>query len=125
MLVPVPSAPGAVRARGEDTVLAVARAAARTLRAGGTDAVAVAALRHTRRVADSRGLGAAARRSNLAGAFEVRPDRVPRLRGRRVVVVDDLVTTGASVTEAVRALRCAGVVHAVAAAVAGAPGRPS
>ena len=55
------------------------------------------------------GLGAAARADNLAGAHRVRARRAARLGGAgAVVLVDDLVTTGASLAEAARALRTAG-----------------
>jgi predicted amidophosphoribosyltransferase len=64
-------------------------------------------------VRDQAGLGARARQQNLAGAFRVRR----RLR-EPVVLVDDLVTTGASLTEATRTLRAAGVVVLGAATVA-------
>lgn len=52
------------------------------------------------------GLSAAQRAENLAGAFEV-VDR-PALAGRRVVLIDDVVTTGATVDRLARLLRRAG-----------------
>jgi predicted amidophosphoribosyltransferase len=68
----------------------------------------VPALRHVRRVRDQSELGAPARRANLAGALAVRRSAVGSVAGRPVVVVDDIVTTGATVTEAARALTSAG-----------------
>ncbi|MGW6919037.1 ComF family protein [Kitasatospora sp. NPDC054939] len=107
LLVPVPSARAAVRARGHDPTLRLARCAARTLRRRGLDAGAVPLLRHTRAVADQAGLSAAERRRNLHGALTA-TDRAARLAaGRQTVLVDDLVTTGASLTEAARALAAA------------------
>ena len=69
-------------------------------------------VRRTRRTRQQVGLSADARRRNVSGAFAVRPDAVRRLGGRPVVVVDDVVTTGATVKALTRALRRAGV-HAV------------
>ncbi len=54
------------------------------------------------------GLGANARRDNLRGAFEVPERAMDRIFGRRLLLVDDVYTTGATVKSAARALRKAG-----------------
>jgi len=58
-------------------------------------------LAHSRPVADQAGLGARARQENLSGAFRLRRP----IGDGAVVIVDDLVTTGSSLTEAARVLR--------------------
>ncbi|MEU3951794.1 ComF family protein [Streptomyces achromogenes] len=106
LLVPVPSARWAVRARGHDPVRRMALAAARELRRTGTPARVAAVLRQRRAVADQTGLDAPGRLANLSGALEVTAGGGRLLGdGRRVVLVDDLMTTGASLAEAARALR--------------------
>jgi ComF family protein len=93
--VTVPTTRAAYRRRGYDPVALLAR------RAGV----------HTSRVfarprshPDQKSLGRLARAQNLAGSFEARA----RLEGRGFIVLDDIVTTGATVLEAARALRAAG-----------------
>lgn len=108
MLVPIPSSGRAVAARGHDPTLRLARAAARHLRGAGVAAQTLAALRQTRRVADQTGLGAVERARNLRGALAVPGSARGLLSGLPVIVVDDLLTTGASLSEGARALRCAG-----------------
>ncbi|WP_424213500.1 ComF family protein [Streptomyces sp. BI20] len=106
-LVPVPSSRAGTRARGHDPVARVAVVAAGRLRAAGVPARAVPGLLRQRRgVADQVGLGAAGRRANLAGALEPRrgAGRALPVAGE-VVLVDDLSTTGATLAEAVRAVR--------------------
>ena len=110
VLVPVPSARAAARRRGGDHVLRLARVAGARWRIP-----VEPALRLVRAVHDSAGLGAAARHANLAGAMAAArpPPSVPA-----ALLVDDIVTTGATLHEATRALRAAGwpVLGAVALA---------
>ena len=63
----------------------------------------------TRRTRQQVGLSADARQRNVAGAFAARPDALERLRGRPVVIVDDVMTTGATVKAVTRALQRAGI----------------
>ena len=58
-----------------------------------------------------RGLSAGERRRNVAGAFALRPVHTQRAQGARVLLIDDVLTTGATVEEAARVLRRAGVVR--------------
>lgn len=112
-LVPMPSDPRAVRRRGLDITCALARRAARV---HGGDIRVVSALRQRRRPKDQAGLTSAERWVNLHGALAARG--IGRLKGRKVVVVDDVVTTGASLAEAVRALDADGISVLGAAVVA-------
>lgn len=105
LLVPVPSARWAVRARGHDPARRIALAAAGELRRAGMPARVVAVLRQRRRVADQSGLNSRQRLDNLAGALTVVPGGGRLLAEGLVVLVDDLMTTGASLTEASRAVR--------------------
>ncbi|MEU6220866.1 ComF family protein [Streptomyces sp. NPDC047022] len=105
LLVPVPSARRAVRARGHDPVRRMALAAAGELRRSGTTARVTAVLRQRRPVADQAGLNSRQRLVNLADALEVAGGGVRLLAGGRVVLVDDVMTTGASLCEAARAVR--------------------
>lgn len=54
------------------------------------------------------GLSGDARRRNVAGAFVAHPALPQRLRGRRVILVDDVITTGATVAAVTRALKAGG-----------------
>ncbi|MFI6340584.1 ComF family protein [Streptomyces sp. NPDC050535] len=108
LLVPVPSSRRAVRARGHDPARRIALAAAGELRRTGTPARVLAVLRQRRAVADQSGLNSRQRLDNLAGALEVAAGgERPLAGGGRIVLVDDLMTTGASLTEAARAVRAA------------------
>ena len=66
-------------------------------------------------------LGREARLANVKGVFQVDPLRAPRLAGRRVVLVDDVMTSGASLFAAAQVLRDAGAAHITAVVLARTP----
>jgi predicted amidophosphoribosyltransferase len=116
ILVPVPSASTAVRERGFDATAALAKRAVRRLSAERPVRTAGLLAQH-RGLADQSGLDAAERSANLRGGLRLRrsgwfpgnPGKAAaRPDGPALVVVDDLVTTGASLTEAARCLAEAG-----------------
>jgi predicted amidophosphoribosyltransferase len=118
VLVPVPSARAAVRQRGGDRVLRLVRLA------GWRWQLPVApTLRLVRAVRDSAGLSAAARHANLAGAMAAARPPPSAAAVPSVVLVDDIVTTGATLHEATRALRAVGWPVLGAVAVAATPRR--
>jgi predicted amidophosphoribosyltransferase len=101
-VVPAPTRRWAARRRGGDPVTRVALAAV----AGHREINVVQVLRTRALVADSVGLSIADRQRNIAGRVKV----VRPLDGSagEVVVVDDIVTTGATVCESVRVLQTVG-----------------
>jgi ComF family protein len=64
-------------------------------------------LRRVRSTGPQSDLGAAERRANVRGAFAA----APAVAGRHVVIVDDVLTTGATAAECARALRAGGAVR--------------
>ncbi len=107
MVVPVPTSRTAMRRRGYRVAeLLAARAGLRPRRL----------LLPAHAAADQRGLQREARAENVAGTMRALP-----LAGRRVLIVDDVVTTGATLGEAARALRAAGAEVVGAATVASTP----
>ena len=102
LVIPVPLHPRRQRQRGFNQAALLAAEVSKFLNipSGAKDCV---------RVRDTRpqtGLRAAERRKNVAGAFDVpEPERV---RGRRVLLIDDVLTTGATAHACAQALRKAG-----------------
>lgn len=112
-VVPLPSSSAAVRRRGDDHMLRLARRASRRL--GGPPVRRL--LRRPGRSADQAGLTHAERQANLAETMRATPG------AWRVIVCDDVVTTGASLAEACRALAAGGHMVAGLAVVAETPRR--
>lgn len=111
-IVPAPTRRSAARRRGGDPVTRIADAAV----AGHPDITVTAALRMRALARDSVGLDTSARERNIAGRVRLR-GRPP---GTEVLLVDDVVTTGATARESVRVLRSAGARVAAVLAVAAA-----
>ena len=70
--------------------------------------VLVDGLVRTRATPSQGRLNRAQRQRNVQGAFSVRPARKPRIAGKSVLLVDDVLTTGATLGACARALRKAG-----------------
>jgi predicted amidophosphoribosyltransferase len=114
-LVPIPSSKSTHRRRGRSFMVEMTKRISQEINLPVNDCLHI-----TRRVADQSGLTRDQRKSNLEGAFSVKPGAV--LRGD-LILIDDVVTTGATLSEAARALNsqgfhALGTVSAVTACVA-------
>ena len=92
--------PGHVLRRGFNQSAELARMLGRTMSLRPLTGVLV----KTRETRTQSSLGRAARRGNVAGAFSASPE----VRGRHILIVDDVMTTGATMTACVRACLEAG-----------------
>jgi predicted amidophosphoribosyltransferase len=122
LLVPVPSTARAARARYGDHLTRLTRHAEAGLRRAGRSVVVARPVRAVPRP-DSAGLDSAARAALAAGAFQPRAGGMARLpsvaSGRSVVLLDDIVTTGATLAGLSRILAGGGVRVDAAAVLAG------
>jgi ComF family protein len=109
LLVPVPIHPERRRERGFNQAALLAQEAGRALRL-----TVVEALARGQATDAQYGLGRGARQRNVSRAFSLTPAAADRIRGRWVVLVDDVVTTGATLGASAAVL-----IEAGAAAVAG------
>ena len=104
LIVPVPLASARLRERGYNQAWVLARRVARSL---GVAAEAQLLLR-VRETAHQLDLPPASREGNVRGAFAVEPRRRAEIAGRRIAVVDDVMTTGSTAAEIARVLKQAG-----------------
>jgi predicted amidophosphoribosyltransferase len=106
-LISVPSRKSAVRKRGRDFLKTLTTDIGLDLKIP-----TASALSHHRKVRDQSQLNIAQRSQNISGAFAVSPQFAaltsPGNIAPKLIVIDDLITTGATLTEAIRALRTAG-----------------
>jgi ComF family protein len=100
-VLPIPLSAHRLRERGFNQALLLAR----ILTPAKTDATLLLRLHDTQA---QSGLGRAQRLRNLQGALAVDPLRASALQGRSVLLVDDVMTTGATLQAAAQALRQAG-----------------
>jgi predicted amidophosphoribosyltransferase len=109
-LVPIPSGRSANRRRGREFINEIAISVARDF-----GVASLPLLEHQRIVRDQSKLNIAGRRENLAMALSIRSEFLGNYSGEKVVILDDLVTTGATINEANRALTRGGFVVQAAA----------
>ena len=109
----VPLSRARLRQRGYDQAMLLASAAALAL-----DDVAAETLCKVRDTEAQSGLGKndASRRANVLSAYQVTDHAL--VEGRRVLLIDDIVTTGSTLSECARVLRTAGAADVVCAALA-------
>jgi len=98
-LVPIPSGPASNRRRGRDFINKMAIFIAKEM-----GVAVLPLLEHQKVVRDQSKLNISGRRENLAMALSIKPEFLGNYSGERVVILDDLVTTGATINEANRAL---------------------
>jgi ComF family protein len=106
VMVPVPLHARKLRQRRFNQSELIARAALKSLNGGARFAVAPAILARVRETTSQTGLTRHQRRANVRAAFVVQ--RPEAIKGRDVVLVDDVFTTGTTVAECARVLRRAG-----------------
>jgi len=109
-LVPIPSGPAANRRRGRNFIQKMAIGVAKEM-----GVAVLPLLEHQRIVRDQSKLNIANRRENLAMALSIKSEFLGNYSGEKVVILDDLVTTGATINEANRALTRGGFVVQAAA----------
>lgn len=105
-LVPIPSHRSVIRKRGRNHSLLLAQEVARRF---GPKAQVAPILRVARAVSDQTGLTHPERAANLFGAFSVDSRGIGKKVGAHLVMVDDVITSGASLREGARALTDAGL----------------
>lgn len=115
LIVPVPLHRKRLRERGFNQAILVGELLAKEWRLP----LLRAALRRTRPTVPQVGLSSAERRENVRGAFEVVDPS--RIEGRRVLLLDDVCTTGSTLAECARALKRARAAAVVTVTIARAP----
>jgi ComF family protein len=116
MVVPVPLHRSRIRQREFNQAETIARAAIKLMAVPERFTLCAGALERRRETLSQTGLTSHQRRENVRGAFAVRQSEV--VKGHEVLVVDDVYTTGATVSECARVLRRAGATKVWVATVA-------
>ena len=122
LVIPIPLSPSRARARGYNQATVIARGFIHrgdgfARHEGGNFVLAEKILRHSRDTGSQTEIRARAKRlANVRGAFAVTDPSA--VRGKQIIIVDDVTTTGGTLAEARRVLERAGAKIVIAAAVA-------
>ncbi len=98
-VVPIPTSSRNLRRRGYNQAAVIAAVLAEVLQIP-----YLACLERHRQVGTQTALNPMQRRANVSGAFVMVETVIPMITGRRLMLVDDVITTGATILAAVRAL---------------------
>ncbi|RFO98292.1 ComF family protein [Rhodoferax lacus] len=110
-LLPLPLSPRRLQERGFNQTLVLARALL-------PDKVQTGVLLRVKDTAAQSSLPRAERLLGVRGAYALEPTRLAEVQNKRIVLLDDVMTTGATLFEAARVLRRAGALHITALVVA-------
>jgi ComF family protein len=101
---PVPLHNSRLRARGYNQSYILARALGKTLNIR----IGAHILKRKRKTPSQAGKSASGRKRNVAGAFDIPKRHHSKLKGKSVLLVDDVFTTGATIEACARSLKAAG-----------------
>lgn len=119
LIIPMPLSTQRLQSRGFNQAWELAKALAQKTHSVATaDAQLLLRVKHTRPQSE---LQREARLANVKGAFELDPLRASEVAGKRIVLVDDVMTSGASIFTASGVLRAAGAAHITAVVLARTP----
>ena len=119
LILPVPLSRERLQTRGFNQAWELAHALARqSLCSANTDSTLLLRVKNTRPQTE---LLRQERLANVQGAFQIDPLRAAGLKGKRVILVDDVMTSGASLFTAAEALRAAGAAHVTGLVLARTP----
>jgi ComF family protein len=116
LIVPVPLHPGKLRQRGFNQSELIAQSALKVMQSPHRFQLAPKVLERRRETQSQIGLSRHQRRENMRGAFAV--SRADKVKDKSILVVDDVFTTGTTVSECARVLRRAGASKVYVATVA-------
>lgn len=109
LILPVPLSKERLQARGFNQAWQLTRAL--TVQSGSRAKASSTLLLRVKNTQPQTELLRQERLANVKGAFQVDPLRTAELKGRRVILVDDVMTSGASLFTAAQALRASGATH--------------
>jgi ComF family protein len=117
-VIPLPLAPERLEERGFNQALALAKHLCKDAKRTDIDS---SSLMRTRDTLPQRTLGREARQHNVANAFALAPNTSAAFQGKHILLIDDVITTGATLVAAAQPLRRAGAASVSAVVIARTP----